>query len=190
MSINAHPLQWPTQFPRSRGHVRSRFKVSLTTALENVERSLRLFGRDSGKTTSHVVISSNYSLGRSKPADPGVAVWFTWDGLQLCIPVDKYGKIEENLQAIHQIIESRRIELRHGTLQLVRATFTGFTSLPPPRGWREVLGIPQQMIPTRDFVDGQWRKLAREHHPDRGGSTARMAEINQARDQAVKEFGL
>jgi hypothetical protein len=61
------------------------------------------------------------SLGASRPSDPGVAVWFTWDGLGVCIAVDRYQTVEANLQAIHHIIEARRTELRHGTLALVRA---------------------------------------------------------------------
>ena len=55
-----------------------------------MQDSLRLFGKDSGKNITGVVISSNYTLGVERPADPSVAVYFTWDGLQVCIPVDRY----------------------------------------------------------------------------------------------------
>jgi hypothetical protein len=111
MSITAHPLCWPTQFPRRQNRESGRFQTTLAGALENVQSSLRLFAKDSDKKIDGVVISSNVTLGQQRPADPGVAVWFSWDGLQVCIPVDRYDKVEGNLQAIHHIIEARRTEL-------------------------------------------------------------------------------
>ena len=32
------------------------------------------------------------------------------------------------------------------------------------------------------------KRLAAQHHPDRGGDPAAMAELNQARDEALKEI--
>lgn len=190
MSITAHPLTWPAQFPRSRYRERGRLKATLATAISNVNRSLRGFAKDSGKPLTGVVISSNVTLGRDKPADPGVAVWFTWDAMQLCIPVDRYDTVASNLQAIHHILEARRTELRHGSLTLVKATFTGFTSLPPPRSWREVMGYTAGFKPAREHLDQRFRQMAFDRHPDRGGSTAAMAELNKAREAARKELGL
>lgn len=43
--------------------------------------TLRKFADDSGKKLVDLSISSNVTLGVAAPADPGVAVWFTWDGL-------------------------------------------------------------------------------------------------------------
>lgn len=188
MSINAYPLHWPQVFPRATRRDGGGFKTTLSGALTNVEESLRLFARDSEKRIEGLVISSNVTLGAQRPSDPGVAVWFTWDGLQVCIPVDRYSSVEANLQAIHHIIEARRVELRHGTLALVRASFTGFKALPAPgnstsRGWREVLGVD----PTENDlakVRERYRKLSAIHHPDKGGRADAMAELNWAWAQA------
>lgn len=154
--------------------------------MENVRTSLRLFARDSGKDITGIVISSNYTLGVHNPTDPGVSIWFTWDGLQVCIPVDRYSKIEANLQAIHHVLEARRTELRHGTLALVRASFQGFRALPNPgaKPWRQILGD----LPTVSAVEAKYRELATAAHPDRGGSTDAMAELNKARDAAKREL--
>lgn len=160
------------------------FKTPLAKALANIEGSMRTFGRDSRKAVAGLVMSSNVTLGKSKPEDPGVAVWFTWDGLQVCIPVDRYATVEANLQAIHHIIEARRVELRHGTLALVRATLTGFVALPAPRPWHAVLGVAPTA--TREEIVAAHRRLAARAHPDVGGSDAAMAEINAARDAGVK----
>ena len=79
--------------------VSGQFKTSLEAALKNVANSLRRFGEATGKKVDSIVISTNYTLGDRSPRDPGVAVWFVWDGAERCIAVDRYPKIEYNLQA-------------------------------------------------------------------------------------------
>lgn len=187
MSATAYPLAWPPGFPRSTRRDTGKFKTTLEAALKNVESSLRLFGADSGKAVTGLIISSNYTLGVRSPADPGVAVYFTWDGSQRVFPIDRYASIAANLQAIHHIVEARRVELRHGTLALVRATFQGFAALPAPEPWRTVLGLGPR--PTLDEVQAAYREKAKAAHPDAGGSTAAMSELNAARDAAIKEIG-
>jgi hypothetical protein len=110
--------------------------------------------------------------------------------MQVCIAVDRYDKAEDNLQAIHHIIEARRVELRHGTLALVRASFRGFRALPPPpdaKTWREVLDYGEAPA-VADRINAQYRKLAASAHPDKGGSDAAMAALNKARDQALAQL--
>lgn len=188
----AYPLTWPTTIARSATRGRHTFKASLTQALANVRTSLTLFGKDSGKPIGNLVISSNVTLGVEKPKDAGVAVWFTWDGLQVCIPVDRYESVAANLQAIHHIVEARRTELRHGTLALVRATFTGFLALPPARGtaavahWSEVLEV--ERTAGKAEIERAYRTAAKRAHPDAGGSAEAMAELNSARDTAIREI--
>lgn len=183
----AYPLTWPEHIPRSSKREKGKFTTPLSAAITNVQTSLRLFAQDSGKPLTNLVISSNVTLGAEKPADPGVAVWFTWDGLQVSIPVDRYQTVAANLQAIHHIVEARRTELRHGTLALVRATFMGFKALPSSRraSWREVLKVPAGA--SREQIEAAYRDLAKKAHPDAGGSTAAMTELNRARAEALRE---
>jgi hypothetical protein len=190
-SVEAYPLAWPPGFARSRHREKGRFATSLPGALKNVRNSLALFARDSGKALSSLVISSNVSLGNERPDDPGVSVWFTWDGLQVCIPVDRYATVEANLQAIHLIVEARRTELRHGTLALVRASFTGFAALPPPAGsrpWRASLEYSADARPSRAEAEARYKAMAMKAHPDAGGSADRMAELNRAIEEARREL--
>lgn len=193
MTIAPYPLAWPATMPRHKSREAGQFRTSLSGALKNVRVSLQAFARDSGKPLADLVISSNVTLS-GKPEDPGVAVWFTWDGLQVCIPVDRYRTVEANLQAIHHIIEARRTELRHGTLALVRATFSGFQALPAPgskRTWRQVLGLDnnaRREPVNREIIEARFRELAKELHPDKSsGSTDAMAELNRAREEALEE---
>lgn len=188
MAAQSYPLQWPDHIPRSTRREGSRFRTSYEQALKNVVTSLRAFGADSSKPITSSVMSSNMDLLNHKPSDPGVAVWFVWDNISICIPVDRYLTPAENLQAIHHIIEARRTELRHGTLHLVRATFQGFKALPPPPGaerkrpYWEVLGIPQGSSAQQFEV--AYMAKAKQLHPDAGGTTEAMAELNRAREEA------
>ena len=188
--MTAYPLAWPQGLDRVEAGKREAgaFRTTLQGALDNVEGSLRAFARDSRIPVEGIVLSSNVALGIEKPADPGVAAWFTWDGEERCIAVDRYTTPAANLQAIHDVLEARRTELRHGTLAMVRATFRGLRALPPPRTgrpWTEVLGLPT----TADVaaIDAAWRRLAQSRHPDKGGSPEAMDELNRARDAAKSE---
>ncbi|GFO80738.1 MAG: hypothetical protein A49_03650 [Methyloceanibacter sp.] len=191
MNIQNYPLSWPPGFPRTKHTERGQFRTAFNGARENVEKSLTAFARDSGKVISNLVISSNQTIGGSEPNDPGVAVWFSWNDMQVCIPVDRYASVASNLQAIHHIIEARRVELRHGTLALVRATFTGFQVLPAPAGehWRDVLALLSDTPTTKDAIESAYKRLSLVRHPDKGGSTEAMAELNNAKATALREIG-
>jgi len=185
----AYPLTWPYGRKRASRPMGSQFKTGLPVAIKNVRKSLEMFGRDTNKKVTHVVISSNVTLGVNSPTDPGVAVYFHWDERQVCIAVDRYSKLQCNLQAIHHILEARRTEMRHGGIEIVRASFEGFKALPAPsshRHWSEVLGLPRSA--RVDQVKAKAKELAKKAHPDAGGTTEAMAEINAARDQAIKDI--
>lgn len=187
MTAEAYPLQWPAGMPRTKTRVPSRFQTTLYRAIENVKDELRRFGENSGKPITNLILSSNVTLADSRPADPGVAAYFTWDGLGCCIAVDRYKKVEENLQAIAKVVEAERAKIRHGGLNIVRAAFRGYAALPPPtdsKPWWDVLSVPQDCT----FHDAQsaHRRLAVKHHPDAGGDPATMAEINNAWDEAQR----
>lgn len=118
------PLLWPPHVPRSTP-IRGRFSTCLIEAIENVRESVRLFGAD----TQRSVVRGSITF---EPAgkDPAVAVYFTWDAQPTCIAVDRYGRTEDNLQAIHHCLEAERVKMRHGGLTLVQATMKGL-ALPP-----------------------------------------------------------
>ena len=182
--IPAYPLHWPDTLPRTSNKTTSQFKTSLPAALKNVKGALQAFARDSGKAVTDIVLSSNVGgLDVSPVKDTGVAAWFTWDGEQRCIAVDRYPKTEDNLQAIYHILEARRTEMRHGGLHIVRQTFKGFVALPAPDAWNSILGVPANA--SREAIIAAHRLLAATAHPDRGGSQEEMARINAARDAGL-----
>lgn len=189
-----YPLTWPKEWPRSKSRTKSQFKTTLHQALKNVQEELARFAKDSEIAVEGILISSNFALGNQNPDDSGVAVYFSWDGAPTCIAVDRYTKIEDNLQAIFHCINAERTKLRHGGLNLVRAAFRGYAALPPPmaagsgKPWHEILGV-KVGAPWGEVVAAH-KKLAKQNHPDLGGSSNAMAAINEAFQSAKSERGL
>ncbi len=64
--------------------------------------------------------------------------------------------------------------------------FAGFEALPPPNGdarhWTEVLGVGRSA--SQDDIERSYRHRALNLHPDLGGSSEAMAELNAAVVQA------
>lgn len=183
--IPPYPLLWPEGIKRTARAGSSQFRTSLPGAMKNVRESLIKFANDSGQKITGLQVTSNVGL-MGKPSDPGIAVWFNWDGDMRCIAVDKYAKVEDNLQAIHHVIEARRTELRHAGIEIVRTTFKGFrTALPAPdapRHWSAVLGVDRNA--GRDEVLAAWKAKVKQHT-----GTPAMYEINQAKADWKVEVG-
>lgn len=187
MTFPPYPLAWPEGLPRTERKASSQFRTSLSAAINNVKKSLAAFGSDTNKPVKDVAVTSNVAgIAFEAPSDTGVAVWFDWDGAQRCIAVDRYPKVEDNLQAIHHILEARRTEMRHGGLHIVRQTFKGFVALPAPEGkrdWRTVLGLSGPV--TADQVRAAFKERSKSAHPDKGGSNEAMSELIRARDEGL-----
>jgi hypothetical protein len=187
MALN-YPLRWPEGVERTPINSREpgKFRTGEREALANVRKSLEAFARESGKPLTELTATANQDFfGKLTGGDAAVAVWFTWDGLGVCLAVDRYQTVGANLQALHHIIEARRTELRHGTLTMVRQTFAGFLAIAGPSSPWAVLGIPPGS--PADTIRTAYLKLAKAAHSDAGGSDAAMAKLNNARDAALKE---
>lgn len=195
MSNQAYPLQWPAGRPRSQRREFARFRTSIGKARDEVVREVqRLCGR---WARPGLVISSNLPIrndglpyaNASQPKDSGVAVYFTYGKRQVCFACDRWLRIEDNLLAIAKSIEAMRGIARWGTGDMLEAAFTGFAALPEPAKahWSEVLGVARSA--GVDAVQAAYRDLARQRHPDVGGSEDAMRELNAARDAALSELG-
>lgn len=189
MTVTPYPLCWPDGVARTPASkkVKSPFRTGYDQAVRNVIKSLQGFQKDSGLRIDNPVMSSNVDLmGRLNNNDAGVAVWFQMDGQWVAFGVDRFFDAASNIQAIHHIIEARRVEFRYGGLAIVRQTFRAFLALPAPTHWSEILGVGRDA--TLKQVNDSYRDLARKRHPDRGGSQELMAELNRARDAAVRDI--
>lgn len=203
MSTESYPLRWPSGRARTdqwrREH--AKFDVSFARARDNIIREVTLLAGGRYARDPEIVISTNIALrrdglplaGQRQPDDPGVAVYFLYKKRQMSFACDRWEKIEHNMQAIAKTIEALRGIARWGTGDMLEAAFTGFTALPAPsttasgpKHWRDVLG---NTVTTVMQVNEVYRRLARAFHPDHGGDATKMAELNMARDQALRELG-
>jgi hypothetical protein len=125
-------------------------------------------------------------------------VYFTLRGKPMVMARDAYNTVGQNIRSLALAIGHLRGLERHGGATMLERAFTGFTALPEPgrkAGWREVFGFEPGVIealhPTvrSDFVESAFRIKAMERHPDKGGSDTAMAELNQAREDALAEIG-
>jgi len=190
--IEAFPLSWPRGWPRTKNPSRSRFDVPFTSARDGLMEQIRLLG---GRLP---VLSSDLELRRDglpyanqrEPADKGVAVYFEWKGQPRVFACDRWDRIKDNIRALEKTIEAIRGIERWGASDMLERAFTGFTALPSPgakRSWREVLGFERASNPDREGIELAFRSKAKRAHPDAGGSTEAMAELNAARAEALQE---
>lgn len=201
--IDAYPLAWPLGRRRTpqEDRVRARFSAAgrQITVRQALNRVLVELGR-LGVGDWNIVVSTNIPTRGNglpysdmpEPKDRGVAVYFRLENGadRHCMSCDKWDRVADNLAAIAAHVEAVRGQLRWGVGDVAQV-FAGFKALPavamPQPSWWEVLGFvarPQSV----DKVLDQHRRLAAHCHPDHGGSTEQMAEINAARDAALREL--
>jgi hypothetical protein len=186
---DTYPLKWPDGWKRTDKNFRrsAPYKVTLEAAARELVADLKRMGaRD-------VVVSSNLRSGlvkqsESEVKDPGVAVyWHDKKGASRVMACDQWQRLRDNVRAVGLTIAAMRAIERSGASALLDRALESFVALPPaPDPW-QILGVPKGS--DRSVVDQRHRLLARENHPDRGGSTDAMARINRARDEALSEIG-
>lgn len=206
--IGAHPLAWPTDWPRTHAAYRKTGRFSKgerkyssspggsswvkqrdVTVAEGVQRvldELRRFGID----RDDVVVSTNVPTrldglprsGAAEPMDPGAAVyWVEPSGARRVIAVDVYDRVADNLAALAATLDAMRAIERHGGARVLERAFTGFAALPNAAAeltWWEVLGCGPDA--TLASAQAAYRRAAAAAHPDRGGSHERMVAVNAA----------
>jgi DnaJ-like protein len=184
----AYPLQWPQGWPRTPEHKRKNrgpFMVSADKARRDLRSELRLLD------AKDVVVSTNMAVRRDGQPyaarriirDPGVAVYFTLNGRQLVMARDLYWDMDHNLRSITLAIAGIRAIERHGGQHMMEQAFAGFEALPAPKSCWDVLGLYAGA--SEEAIKQAYRDLAKAAHPDAGGSSAAMAELTRARDEAL-----
>jgi hypothetical protein len=210
-----YPLAWPHGWPRDQGRRKAaRFysatqyhgvgtsymksgKVTISDALDRLERELARLGVND----SEVIVSTNLVLGsrgaplsnQAEPRDPGAAVYFSLKGKDRVLACDRWDRTADNLAAIAAHIDAIRRVDRYGVGTLDQA-FAGYDALPPPGAdnrppWRKVLGFLDGQLVTAADIEIHFRDRAKQHHPGLGGSQEAMAQLNEARDAALREPG-
>lgn len=214
--MKAHPLQWPTGWPRAAMRHRAKFgksgcgwsggdngtqavyrgmqPISIDEGTRRVLNELRTFGVQDGDA----IISTNLVLrldglprsGQGAPSDPGVAVYWRRPGEQMKVmAIDIYDRVADNLGAVAATLNAMRAIERHGGAQILERAFTGFTALPAPEAFDPWAILEIAPRSGQDDIERAFRVLAKRHHPDNGGAADAFAKINLARRKALEQIG-
>jgi hypothetical protein len=200
--VRAFPLAWPRGWPRTPENAResghqftqidfqsaTRVPVSLDYAYSLLREELMRH------KAANVVVSSNYRSDQYgfpietefAPKDQGAAVYFTVNGRAMVMACDRYERAAENLRSLGLAVEAIRQLGRHGGGAMMERAFAGFMALPRPPSCWDVLGVEEGA--SRGDIERAFRHRAKKTHPDAGGNDNAMAELNAARDQALKEI--
>jgi DnaJ domain len=204
----SYPLDWPVGWKRTQDRKQAKFvgkvggrvqtgtdvrwesseRVTIAQGVARVLAELRRFG----VKEENIVISTNLRLRldglpiakQANPMDPGAAVYWKKGSETRCMAIDRYSRIADNLAAIAATLDAMRAIERHGGAAILDRAFTGFKALAAPEQPFQVLGVSANATPAQ--IEDAYRKLASEHHPDRGGDEQQMARINAARDALLE----
>lgn len=202
----AYPLSWPTGWKRTPRHqiLTSKFhklnrnnweegyrgmrsKVTIAQAVEMVMHERWLLRAGSVKISSNLTLTTygEPRSGQREPDDHGVAVYFELKRQACVLACDKWSTCADNLAAIAKHLDALRAQERYG-VGTVEQAFTGYAALPPPKTWRDVLGINSNNI---EDVEKIYKVLAKTLHPDQpSGSNEKMVQLNAAIDAARREL--
>jgi hypothetical protein len=191
----AFPLTWPDAWKRTPAHLRQRssFAVTFAKARDDLYVQLEKMG------AKRVILSTNIPVrldgipyaNAPNPSDPGAALYFEYKNSPRCFACDKFKTVLENIRSIGLTIASIRAIERYGASEMMERAFKGFTALPERAGeyWREILGFAREEQITVNDVERQFKQLAHEAHPDKGGNVERWHQLVQARENARRDLG-
>lgn len=169
-STRAYPLHWPAGWPRAEYRKRARFgDRSVARARKELENEVRRFGGEGLIVSTNLELRSSDGLPRSnqrQPSDPGVAIYFKWNGQEKSMAIDVYTTVEDNLWAHARTFESLRRIDRDGGPTIIDRAFRGFAQLPDPdtKPWWEVLRVHENSIEADVRI--AYRNMVRRFHTD------------------------
>lgn len=199
MTIRQYPLVWPTDEPRTPNYKKrssSPFHISSERSLRLLYEELRRFKAVNIVLSTNVPVRADGMIyqdaARRRIDDPAAALYFQLGERDISICCDLYHDVNDNIRALGKIVEAMRTIERYGGQHLSQKSFTGFTALPAPKNVWSILGInkgaaePLSPRLRREYVMEAFRDRARAGH----GKGYDMAELVEARDQALKELGV
>lgn len=209
--VDRFPLAWPIGWPRTPASRRQRApfhrinqrygengsnwkekkQLTLASAIEQLVRECdRLNAQGSVLSTNIELRLDGQPKGDGRPVDgdPGVAIYFRYKGKPIVFACDKWDRAADNISAIARHIEAIRAQDRWGVGRLEQA-LAGYTRLlSGKRAWFEVLGFSAPPVAWQP-IDDKYLALAKQLHPDAGGSTEKFQELQEAYGTAREEFG-
>lgn len=187
-------VPWPAERPRCQSRASGRYlhdgrPIGVGPAIDRVYKQVRACtGAGSRWRTTELVVCvaggprnrDGSPSSKFRASGPEVVVTFDLDGGAVTLACDRYVEAGQNLAAIAATIEDLRRAERNQVLTLTE--MLGAAALPGPaatRPWHDVLELAGDYW-SLAWAEAAYRRLARERHPDHGGTDAQMAELNAA----------
>lgn len=189
MTVSRYPLAWPAGWPRkytSGWSARTAsFKVTFDKAIHDLDAEIERLGGRYPILSTNLEVRLDGTLKRGEPIDRGVACYFDLKGKQKVFACDAFSTVKDNVRAIGLTIAAVRSIERYGASDMLERALSAFEALPAPLDPYQILMLPRDA--RREDIEGAFKRLALKHHPDKeGGSNAKMAELNRARDLALE----
>jgi hypothetical protein len=115
-------------------------------------------------------------------------------GKPVSIACDRWTRVEDNIHSLELTVNALRGIERWGSSEMLERAYQGFAALPEKAGdtdgdqaWWIVLGVdPEWPLKQMESV---YKQASLIHHPDRGGTHEKQAQLNEAIAQARAEKG-
>jgi hypothetical protein len=120
-------------------------------------------------------------------ATGAVTVRYRLPGRQsiVTMTLDSQGTPAKNLGSIAITIDAIRMQERRGLGSIAAAHYLALAAPLSARDPFEVLGLRPDAPQT--LIEAAYKTLAKERHPDVGGSHEAMEELNEAKEQALAQ---
>lgn len=159
-----------------------------------IRRALSMWGADTYSLTRPGIDANVKKIRPASnlyqtPEEAAVRLVANWKGgRKLDLTYNQQARAVDNARVLFLAIDAMRLNEKRGIDKLMREAYL---QLPAPdaahvsRDPFDVLGL--QRGASADEIEAMYRVKARKAHPDNGGSNAAMAELNEARERALKE---
>ncbi len=135
---------------------------------------------------------ARYESDTAKPEEVAVTLHYIDEDRPVALTVSAGRRPVDNLRAIGLAMEARRLNIVRGIDEAVQQTYL---ALPAPKPDSMAAGADLRRLlelvggPTKEGLDALYRAVAKQYHPDKGGTVEQMAVLNLVRDQIYAERG-
>ena len=122
------------------------------------------------------------------PANVGgseASVRFELRGTTVMVTCRSQASYRDNMRCVAFAIEAMRMNEKRGIADTLAKAYLQLNSPTAMRDPYEVLGVRPDASLT--VIDATYRALAKERHPDQGGSVEQMKELNDAYERVKSE---
>lgn len=127
------------------------------------------------------------------PAPPGVGdvsatVRFELRGTAITVSCSSQYTYRQNLRCVFFAVEAMRLNEKRGIADTLRRAYMQLDAPKEQRDAYEIMGLRPDV--DMETVDDVYRLLAKRRHPDTGGTTEAMQELNDAYARIKEERGV